>query len=319
MKKSIILILVVCGIILTGCSKKDDVVPGKLGDPAVELTGLKWIKGDAVTFQPGHVYVVEFWATWCPPCRASIPHLTKLQAQYKDKVTIIGVSVDNDPAQKVKEFVDKKGETMEYTVAYEAEGKVRKAYSRAFSQQGIPHAFIVDRQGKITWVGHPMTMDDVLKQVVDGSFDRDAYAKEQKELLENSARLDGWITDYFAKIEIENNEETRKIADRIIENSQAQMLNGFAWKILTEVKEENRDLAIALKAAKKADDLTGGDNAAVLDTYALALFENGKVEEAIARQAKAVELSVGNPEMQNGLKKRLEEFKAALTKAPSPD
>jgi len=49
---------------------------------------------------------------------------------------------------------------------------------------------------------------------------------------------------YFAKIEIENNEETRKIADRIIENSQAQMLNGFAWKILTEVKEENRDLAI---------------------------------------------------------------------------
>jgi thiol-disulfide isomerase/thioredoxin len=319
MKKSIILILVVCGIILTGCSKKDDVVPGKLGDPAAELTGLKWIKGDAVTFQPGHVYVVEFWATWCPPCRASIPHLTKLQAQYKDKITIIGVSVDKDPAQKVKEFVDKKGETMEYTVAYEAEGKVSKAYSRAFGQEGIPHAFIVDRQGKITWVGHPMTMDDVLKQVVDGSFDRDAYAKEQKELLENSARLDGWITDYFAKIEIENNEETRKIADRIIENSQAQMLNGFAWKILTEVKEENRDLAIALKAAKKADDLTGGDNAAVLDTYALALFENGKVEEAIARQAKAVELSAGDPEMQNGLKKRLEEFKAALTKAPSPD
>ena len=159
-------------------------VPGKLGDPAAELTGLKWVKGDPVTIQPGHVYVVEFWATWCPPCRTSIPHLTKLQAEYKDKVTIVGVSVDRRAKkgnlQIVKDFVAKQGEAMEYTVAFEKKGKVKRAYSQAFGQQFIPHAFIVDQQGKIVWVGSPMGMDDVLKQVVAGTFDQVAFAKQQE-------------------------------------------------------------------------------------------------------------------------------------------
>jgi thiol-disulfide isomerase/thioredoxin len=315
MKKNIVLLMVVCGVILTGCGKKEDVVtPGKLGDAAAELTGLKWIKGDPVMFQPGRVYVVEFWATWCPPCLEGIPHLTKLQAEYKDKVTIIGVSVDRkaekDNLQIVKDFVTKKGEAMEYTVAFEVKGKVKNAYSRAFSQSGIPHAFIVDQQGKIVWVGHPTTMDGVLKKIVDGTFDAAAYAEQKKQAQLNAAKLKKWSGEYFTKIEIANNEETRKIADQIVEIAESGLLNEFSWDILTKVKEENRDLDVALKAAKKANELTEGKSFAILDTYALALFESGKVQEAIAQQQKAVELSAGDA----GMQKRLEEFKAALTK-----
>src|SRR5262245_9646167 len=75
--------------------------------PALEVSA--WVKGDAVkSFESGKVYVVEFWATWCPPCRKSIPHLTELQAKYKEKgVTIVGVSVWERDVAAVRPFVEK--------------------------------------------------------------------------------------------------------------------------------------------------------------------------------------------------------------------
>jgi thiol-disulfide isomerase/thioredoxin len=316
MKKNIALLMVVCGVLLTGCGRKEDVVtPGKLGDAAAPLIGLKWIKGEPVRIQPGHVYVVEFWATWCPPCRQSIPHLTKLQAEHKDKVTIIGVSLDEDSTRKVKKFVTKQGETMEYTVAHDKKGKVHNAYSRAFGERFIPHAFIVDQQGKIVWVGYPMGMDGVLKKVVDGTFDAAAYAEQKKHAQLNAAKLKMLWDEYFTKIESGNSEETRKIADQIVDIVEPGMLNEFAWDILTKVKEENRDMDVALRAARKANEMTKGKSSAVLDTYALALFKSGKVQEAIVQQQKAVELSAGDA----GMNKRLEEYKAASARVPAPE
>ena len=66
-----------------------------LGDPAAELKIAKWVKGEPVTISADakNIYVVEFWATWCPPCRTSIPHLTEMQKRFKEKnVTIIGIT-----------------------------------------------------------------------------------------------------------------------------------------------------------------------------------------------------------------------------------
>src|SRR5262245_40700130 len=64
----------------------------KVGDAAPALAIGDWVQGEPVTgFEKGKVYVVEFWATWCGPCRKSIPHLTKLQAENREAVTIIGI------------------------------------------------------------------------------------------------------------------------------------------------------------------------------------------------------------------------------------
>lgn len=143
-------------------------VPKKFGDAAYPLVGLTWIKGSPVTIAPGKVYVVEFWATWCPPCRRSIPHLTELAKKYAGRVVFVGIS-DEDVAT-VKPFVVARGDEMVYNVAVDTAGKVVDGYMTALGQTGIPTAFVVDAAGKIVWIGHPMdNLGDVLDNVLAGT------------------------------------------------------------------------------------------------------------------------------------------------------
>ena len=101
----------------------------------------------------GKPMIVEFWATWCPPCRSSIPHLNEIYAKYKDKgLQIIGIT-DEDRA-KIKKF--EKEVPIEYAVGLDANGK----YAKPFGIQGIPHAVLVDKTGKVVWEGHPMSLKE---------------------------------------------------------------------------------------------------------------------------------------------------------------
>ncbi len=95
----------------------------------------------------GYVVVVEFWATWCGPCRAAIPHMNEIFEKYKDKgVLIISLSDENDAT--VKPFV--KQMKMKYLVASGSKS------IDDFGVNGIPHAFLTDTKGKVIWAGHPM-------------------------------------------------------------------------------------------------------------------------------------------------------------------
>ena len=88
----------------------------KPGSPAPALSVAKWVKGEPLKgFESGRIYVVEFWATWCGPCVATIPHLTELQARYADKgVTVVGVTSEdpNNRIEKIERFVEHKGGLM---------------------------------------------------------------------------------------------------------------------------------------------------------------------------------------------------------------
>lgn len=107
----------------------------------------------------GKPYILEFWATWCPPCRQSIPHLNELYAKYKAKGLVI-VGVSNEDAATVKAFMKKL--PMNYTVALDPSG----ALGNQFNVRGIPHALVVDKSGKIVWEGHPMAMEESVIEAV---------------------------------------------------------------------------------------------------------------------------------------------------------
>jgi len=285
----------------------------KLGKPAAPLTGLQWIKGGPVEMKKGSVYVVEFWATWCPPCRTSIPHLTELQHQFKDRgVTIIGVS--KETADIVTPFVEEEtAGKMDYTVAIDSEKRVYKGYMDAFGVGGIPHAFIVGKDGNLLWHGHPMAgMDGVLEEVVAGQFDYVAYAKKKAAEDKERAHVLKLYKDYFATVSTDGS-EAAKIGLQLVDGSDnAMMLNALAWKILTDVPENDRDLELARQAAAKAVKLTEEKNPSVLDTYALALYELGKkyVGQAVAYQTRAVELT-NDERSQASLKKALDRYESA--------
>ncbi|MHC5003496.1 MAG: TlpA family protein disulfide reductase, partial [Planctomycetota bacterium] len=139
----------------------------KVGDKAPGLDIDQWVKGQETAIQPGQVYVVEFWATWCVPCRKSIPHLTELQRQHGDAgLTIIGVSYEEPGV--VEPFVSRQGDNMAYTVAVDRRSSTKRAWMDAAGRDGIPVAFIVDRTGTVAFIGHPLDeqFDGILKKVV---------------------------------------------------------------------------------------------------------------------------------------------------------
>src|SRR6185503_8290355 len=80
-----------------------------VGDPAPKLQIAKWVQGEPVKeFEKGKAYVMEFWATWCGPCRVSIPHLNKLHTKFKDRgLIVIGQDVWEREVNAVAPFVKK--------------------------------------------------------------------------------------------------------------------------------------------------------------------------------------------------------------------
>jgi tetratricopeptide (TPR) repeat protein/thiol-disulfide isomerase/thioredoxin len=164
-----------------------------VGDPAPKLDVKSFVKGEPIaTLEHGKFYVVEFWATWCGPCRVSIPHLTELQKKHPD-VAFIGVSIWEHDQNAVKPFIDTMGDQMAYRVAVDAipenagasDGLMATNWMKAAGQGGIPTAFIIDKDGRIAWIGHPMSMDEPLKKIVGGSWDLTAAKAKSTNESEN--------------------------------------------------------------------------------------------------------------------------------------
>ena len=153
------------------------VAPGstaELGDAAPPLEIAEWIKGEPIDWNQAkgkNVIVVEFWATWCGPCRVSIPHLTELQRKFEER-GVLTVGISDESAVQVRPFVNDMGDKMDYRVAIDRDGKSGQAYMAAFGVNGIPHAFVVDREGRIAWHGHPMSgLEQVLDRLAANTFD----------------------------------------------------------------------------------------------------------------------------------------------------
>ncbi len=116
----------------------------------------------------GKIVIVDFWATWCPPCRRGIPDLVELQKQYKDKIAVIGISMDMENTKAgVPDFIDKMG--INYPVVY-FNNKVIDDYGGI---SAIPTTFIIDKNGNI------------VKKMV-GLYPKSEIEKQLNELMKES-------------------------------------------------------------------------------------------------------------------------------------
>jgi peroxiredoxin len=101
----------------------------------------------------GKPLLLEFWVTWCPPCRTSIPHLNEVHAKFKDRgLQVVGVT--DEPNAVIKKF--QKEVPMDYAVATDTGGRLNEK----MGVSGIPTAFLVNKSGEIVWEGHPMQLRD---------------------------------------------------------------------------------------------------------------------------------------------------------------
>ena len=183
MIKRLLLIAVCCAVVfvLTFPSARALDKELGIGSEAPRLDIEHWVQDGNGFFKPveefqqGKVYVVEFWATWCAPCIASMPHLAELQQKYRGRGVQI-ISISDETLDEVQELLqkenDEEGKTFAeinsaYSLTTDPDRSVHEDYMEASNQQGIPTSFIVGKTGQIEWIGHPMELDEPLEAVVE--------------------------------------------------------------------------------------------------------------------------------------------------------
>jgi thiol-disulfide isomerase/thioredoxin len=288
-----------------------------LGDPAPAIT-VDWIRGGPYTLKDGkgkNVFVLHFWATWCGPCRTSLPHLTDLQHKFKDKgLVIIGINIGGESESTVKNFLKDMGDKVDFSIALDKREATARAYMMALGVQGIPFSCVIDKDGTLAWHGSPFDgLNKIAEQCVNGTYNLKARRA---------------LTDYFkAALEADRSDKpdektklatkTREIGDGLLKNAanNPEILDLLAWNIATLPGLKTRDFDLAHKAAKTAFDITQGKDPSIIDTYARVLWDTGNKTEALKQQRAAVEL-VKDKLLADVLNDHLKQYEEDLQKNP---
>jgi thiol-disulfide isomerase/thioredoxin len=321
MRLRILLTTALCLLMATTVSAQRQKL--QVGDPAPGLDIEEWVKGGETGIEKGQVYIVEFWATWCVPCRASIPHLTQLQKMYGEKgLTIIGISTEEPDV--VRPWVKAQGKKMDYTVAVDRRNGTDRAWKQAAEIKGIPTAFVVDRQGKIAFIGNPhpkadgKELEHVVSQVLRGRYDPKLMKRAEPMLkaarsarktrtwrmaLRHYDEIIALDPNVFADVCLERfemilvDQEDREGAYAYARQElmgghfadDAAALAMMAEKIATDpnIDRSDRDMAFALEAANAAAQLTNQRDPDILASLALVHFQRGELPQAIRLQKRA--------------------------------
>jgi thiol-disulfide isomerase/thioredoxin len=162
----------------------------KISDPAPPLQVSKWIQGDPVkAFKKGEIYIVEFWGSFCGPCKIYVPELNKIHLQYEGKgITVIGVAVREDDPKDAIKFLRSMGTNMTYRVAIDdmssGKGFMDQRWLDAAEREALPITFVIEQNGLIAYIGHPnglkgSLLPDLLARKYDLKAASAAYEKQR--------------------------------------------------------------------------------------------------------------------------------------------
>ena len=338
------------------------VEPLHLGDPAPDFgpDSVQWLKGEPVSaFQDGHIYVLDFWATWCTPCIQAMPVAAAIQEEYADaNVHVLAIAIWPAPGMTpTAEFVRDNDELMDFTVGEATDDWVAGSYMLATGQTGIPTSMIIGREGELLFVGHPLSQEFhvVLQRVVDGSYtgaDAKAIAAKQEQANRligeaNALALKGdWdgafaIMDEIIAIDpvafaqlsvvkfqrllltLGRYDEAYAYAAELVDGpikDNAYLLENIARPIVDAPGLAQRDLALARKAIDRCIELIGASDEGAMATYATVLFKQGETEKAVEAINSAMEIATAkNSQWLPEIMDRRDELLAASQAEEAPE
>ncbi|HET9315077.1 MAG TPA: TlpA disulfide reductase family protein [Vicinamibacteria bacterium] len=280
----------------------------KIGDPAPPLAVSKWLRGAPMSrFEGGTVYVLDFWAVWCGPCLSAMPHTSELADRFRDErvrvIALTGPDNAGNTLEAVERTLSRRGGMMRFDVAWDEPlapgtpahldvllGRTTVRYFEDAQLEGLPKAAIVDRQGRLAWVGLPSAMEVPLTAIVEGRWDLKAEAAR-----DTSRRLaEPKVDELRAMLDEGRYADADALARALIVGplaGEAGYLRHLATLLARDRKRgAARDLDLALYAAERAADLTSLADDTVLVALARVHFVRGDVEAAVAAQEAALTL-----------------------------
>lgn len=196
-------------MLMTSMAIAQDKITLSINDAAPAIKYSKWLKGTPVSaYQDDRLYVLEFWATWCGPCIAAMPHLSELAGKYKDKATFIGVNVYEKTGDKpyesslpaVTKFVNSSAGRMNYDVITDNNAQdMANTWLKPAGIGGIPTTFVV-KKGKIVWIGHPIKLDSVLDPIIADTFNVAAFKKKYEAASTANLKMTNEMTAVFKAV-----------------------------------------------------------------------------------------------------------------------
>jgi len=304
----------------------------QVGDPAPALKVTKWLQGDAVNkFDSGKVYVVEFWATWCGAPIRYMPYLAELQARYKDQgVTIVSFTsrdIRGGPGnteEAVAAFVKRRGPTLKYAFAYADDGTTADTWLKAAGREHFT-TFVVDKAGRIAFMGGPMFLGLVLPKVLAGDATAKAVGDEMarvvadyetvlatlnrdpeagfralKEFEAKYPPLADFLPVVSAKLHQmlkrrnagEGKEYAEALVAKPIKQNNVVVLQMVYFKLLDK-KESKELVALAVRAAEALVRIDGGMDAQSLLGLADAYLVSGDKAKAKEYARRAIDAAAG--------------------------
>lgn len=249
-----------------------------VGSKAPELKYGKWLKGAPIKeYEKGRLYLFEFWATWCGPCIASMPHLSGFARERKQEATVIAVNIwektGDKPYEtslpKVARFVEQMGNKMDFNVITDSKDEfMGNNWMKAAGQEGIPCTIMV-KDGIILWMGHPIELDSVVNMVLTGKYDMETVKKEKEEKDRINDSILAPYTNVYKRYELLSSNKQYDKALALLDSAMATMptyagtFGFFKFNLMIDHYNEDSAMVFAKQWQSTKPGYTGSTGALI--------------------------------------------------------
>jgi thiol-disulfide isomerase/thioredoxin len=315
----------------------------EVGRAAPGLDLKKWYNGTETTIEPGKVYVIDFWSTSNASSKKIVPILNDFHKRHSEKGLVI-IGVTEESAEILDSFIRGQGDRMSYRVGIDRNKSTTRAWMQAAELKNIPATFVVDRSGRVVYIGSALQPEftRAVTLTLAGRYDprKEKAALPALEAAERAAKLRNWRQAYkhlddviaidraifwhvmLRKFEMMLAEEKNREAAYAYLKEQmeeygrdTEVLGAIARDIAVNPKysAEQRDLDVAMAAATAMAQSAGGKSPEALSTLALVLSARGENAEAAEKQMEAWMMAA--PEDKAEYRRTLDRYRAATERA----